>query len=86
MGKDLPEIKIAKSKFAQGLALLDLLAGNNIVPSKSEARRAIKSNGIKINDTLVHNEKKIISLDDLNKKNFLKLSYGKKKHYIIRLI
>ena len=53
--------------------------------SKSEARRAIKNNGIKINDFLINDEKKIINLNDFINESYMKLSYGKKKHYIFNL-
>ena len=83
--KGLPEIRINKSDFVKGLSILDLLATNQIVTSKSEARRAINSNGIKINDKLVTDDKLIINLDNFQKKIFIKISFGKKKHYIIKI-
>ena len=52
--------------------------------SKGEARRAIANNGIKINDIMVTNEKKIINQEDLLDQSYVKISYGKKKHYIIK--
>ena len=45
--------------------------------SKSEARRAINNNGIKINDELVVDENKILNLSDFINEN-LKISFGKK--------
>ena len=53
--------------------------------SKSEIRRAINEKGIKINDTLVENEKKLIELKDFEKNDCVKVSHGKKKHFIIKL-
>jgi tyrosyl-tRNA synthetase len=86
VGKNLPEIKISKLKFSNGVTLVDLLALNNIMTSRSEARRAVKNNGIKINDLLINDEKKIINIEDFKGENYMKLSYGKKKHYIIKII
>ena len=40
--------KILKKDIERGMKLLELLVNNNIMNSKSEARRAIKNNGIKI--------------------------------------
>ena len=57
VGKNLPEIKIKKSHLENGISILDLLSSHNIFTSKSEARRAIKGNGIKINDKLITDEK-----------------------------
>jgi tyrosyl-tRNA synthetase len=85
IGTDLPEIKIKLNYVEQGINILNFIAENNILTSKSEARRVIANRGIKINDISILDEKKIIQLKDF-KKNILKLSYGKKKHYLIKII
>ncbi len=85
MGTDLPEITIKLSEVKKGIKFLDFIANNKILPSKSEVRRVIANKGFKINDFLIEDEKKIIEMKDFNK-NFLKLSYGKKKHYLIKII
>ncbi len=84
VGKNLPEINIPRPQLEKGINILDLLSSNNIVSSKSDARRAIKGNGIKINDQLVLDEKKILSKNDFRKDDCIKISYGKKKHFIIK--
>ena len=56
------------------------------MPSKSEARRAIKSNAIKINNEILTEENKLIKLRDFNNEKVLKISFGKKKHYLIKII
>ena len=85
-GTDLPEIKIKKNELEGGIKVLDLLSSNNIMSSKSEARRAIKSNALKINNIVLTDENKIIRLDDFNNGKVLKISFGKKKHYLLRVI
>ena len=67
------------------LKLIDLLTDNKIFPSKSEIRRVMANNGLKINDSLMNDDKKILRLNDFKEK-VLKVSYGKKKHYIIKII
>ena len=84
IGKNLPEIKVKKSEVDKGINILDLLAANNILTSKSEARRAIIGNSIKINDKLLIDEKKIINKDDFEENGFIKISHGKKKHFLIK--
>ena len=59
LGKDLPEIKVKSDKISNGIDLLEFLSKNNIMQSKSEARRAIANNGLKINNEIVKTEKKI---------------------------
>jgi len=85
LSSGLPEIKIKSNEIKKGINILDFIAENKILSSKNEARRAIANRGIKIDDIIIENEKKILRLDDF-KKNLLKISYGKKKHYIVKII
>ena len=85
IGSNLPEIEIKLGEIKNGLNLLELLSMKNIMVSKSEARRVIANKGLKINDKLIDDERKIICLDDF-KDRVLKLSHGKKKHYILKII
>ena len=85
LGSDLPSINIKSSEFKKGISIIDLIANNKILSSKSEVRRAIVNKGFKVNDIIVENEKKIIKLNDF-KDGVLKLSHGKKKHYLVKII
>ncbi len=85
IGADLPEIKIKSKEIKNGISILDFISSNKILSSKSEARRAIVNKGFKIDDVVIEDEKKILQLKDF-KNNILKLSYGKKKHYLIKII
>jgi tyrosyl-tRNA synthetase len=85
IGVNLPQIKIDLVKIKRGVSILDIISENKILPSKSEARRAIINKGFKIDDVTVENENKTLQLKDF-KNNILKLSYGKKKHFLIKLI
>ncbi len=82
---NLPEIKINKGEIKKGVNILDLISTNKILSSKSEARRAIANKGFKINDVVIQDEKKILKYEDFQN-NILKLSYGKKKHYLVKII
>ena len=84
-GKELPEIKVSFNEIKKGVNILDFLSKNQIMSSKSEARRAVDSKGLKINNVLIEDEKKIIDLNNFKNK-VLKISYGKKRHYLIRII
>ena len=85
LGSDLPEIRITSLELQKGINILDLIAKNKILSSKSEARRVIANKGFKIYGVVVENEKRIFRLKDF-KENICKLSYGKKKHYLIKVI
>ena len=84
VGQNLPVIFIKDSLLKNGINIIDFINDIKILNSKSEIRRAINEKGIKINDTIVTDEKKIISMNELNK-DYIKVSYGKKKHYKIQL-
>jgi tyrosyl-tRNA synthetase len=86
VGKNLPETLINKSQLKNGIPIIELIYSSRILSSKSEIRRSINEKGIKINNTLVLNEKKIINLEDFEKNNCIKISHGKKKHFIIKLV
>tara|TARA_A100001015_G_scaffold314715_1_gene424794 strand:+ start:252 stop:1493 length:1242 start_codon:yes stop_codon:yes gene_type:complete len=86
IGKNLPEFKIKKSYIVKGINVLDLLTLIKIITSKSEARRMINGNGIKINDELVSSDKLNINNSYLNNLGSIKISIGKKKHFLIKLI
>jgi tyrosyl-tRNA synthetase len=82
---DLPEVKVKLSDIEKGINFLDFLTYNKILPSKSEARRTIANKGLKIDGILIVDDKKILQLRDFKNK-ILKLSYGKKKHYLVKII
>ncbi len=85
LSKNLPEIKVKLFDAKKGISLLDFLSKNKITNSKSEARRLINSNGLKINDTLLNDDQKVLSESDFKDK-LLKISCGKKRHYLVKII
>ena len=85
LGADLPEIIVNLNEIKKGINILDFISDNKILPSKSEARRAVANKGFKIDGQVIEDEKKLLKLKDF-KKNILKLSYGKKKHYLVKII
>ncbi len=80
-GENLPNTKIDISNIGNDVVNLVSIIDKNL--SKSEIRRLIKSNGVKINNQIISDDKFIISNELIKKKNFIKLSIGKKKHYKI---
>jgi len=84
LGENLPSIIINKKKLDNTITLIDLIVLSNLESSKSEIRRLIKGNGVKINNQVMTDEKLIINLD-LFKDNLLKLSLGKKRHIKVEL-
>ena len=80
IGKNIPEKKVSKELISKGISILDLIFENGLTSSKSDARRILKNRGIKINDKVVDDEKKIISLSEFSENHYIILSVGKKTH------
>ena len=85
VGKNLPIILIKESFLKNGINVVDFLNNTKILNSKSDIRRSIDEKGIKINDIVLMDKKKIIGLDDFKENNYIKVSHGKKKHFKIKL-
>ena len=84
LGSNLPSIKIKKKDINNILHIIDLIILSKLEKSKSEIRRLIKGNAIKINDKIISDEKFFIK-NELFQNNYLKLSIGKKRHIKIEL-
>ena len=74
----------SKEMIKKNINIIDLVIISKLESSKSEVRRLIKGNGIKINNEIISDEKFIIKMDLFNE-NFIKLSIGKKRHLKIKL-
>ncbi|MDA7825551.1 tyrosine--tRNA ligase [Candidatus Pelagibacter sp.] len=85
LGDNLPTIQINRKMLGDNIGILDLVILSKLESSKSEIRRLIKGNGIKINGQAISDEKFLIT-EDLFKDSLIKLSLGKKKHIKVELI
>ena len=70
-------IKISKDVIAQGINVIEILMLSNLFESKSEARRLIQQNGIKINGEKVTDIHMIINSEQLDHDTLL-IQKGKK--------
>jgi len=84
MGENLPSILLSKNKLSENITIIDLIILSKLESSKSEIRRLIKGNGIKINNQVISDEKLIIT-KDLFQNDLIKLSLGKKRHIKVEL-
>ena len=83
-GSALPSISIDKNQI-NNLTIIDLVILSKLENSKSEIRRLIKGNGVKINNKTINDEKLILS-EKFFQKNIIKLSLGKKRHIKVEKI
>ena len=81
----LPTITIPSSEITAGLGVLNAFVKAGLVASTGEARRQIKSGGVRINDEVITDERRIITEKDFADAGVAKLSLGKKKHILLQL-
>ena len=84
LGADLPSIDVPKAELASGIAAFELIRRAGLAASNGEARRLIKGAGAKLNDETIADENRKISLADLNAEGVIKLSFGKKRHVVVK--
>ena len=83
LGSNLPSFKISSKDLSIKMNIIDLIILSKLEKSKSEIRRLIKGNAIKIDNKIISDEKFLIK-DELFKENYFKLSIGKKRHIKIQ--
>ena len=84
LGNNLPLISINKNQLDKKINIVDLIILSKLETSKSEVRRLIKGNGIKINNQSIADEKLIVT-KNLFKDSIIKISLGKKRHVRVEL-
>ncbi len=85
LGENLPNVNVEAKNIDNEINIIDFIILSKLEKSKSEIRRLIKGNAIKINDSVIRDEKFIVNLK-LFKNNYVKLSIGKKRHIKVQLI
>ncbi|MDC3138989.1 tyrosine--tRNA ligase [Candidatus Pelagibacter sp.] len=84
LGANLPKVSIHSKKIEEKINIVELVLLSKLENSKSEIRRLLKGNAVKINDDIISDEKFEINKNSF-KDNYLKLSLGKKRHIKIEL-
>jgi len=85
LGENLPNVNVEAKNIDNEINIIDFIILSKLEKSKSEIRRLIKGNAIKINDSVIQDEKYIVNVK-LFKNNYVKLSIGKKRHIKVQLI
>ena len=81
---DLPSVEILRNDLNSGIGILNAFVKAGLVASNGEARRQIKSGGLRLNDVTVTDEKMLLTADSLTSEGVVKLSMGRKKHVLLR--
>ncbi|MCZ8183234.1 MAG: tyrosine--tRNA ligase [Beijerinckiaceae bacterium] len=81
---DLPGIEIPEAELKAGLGVLAAFVRAGLVASNGEARRQVQSGGLRVNDAVVTDIGQMLTLADATQAGAIKLSFGKKKHVLVR--
>ncbi len=84
LAENLPSVEIARADVDGGLGILTAFVRAGLVASNGEARRQIKSGGLKINDQTVTDDKLMLGVGHLTPEGVIKLSLGKKRHVLLK--
>lgn len=79
-----PQFKVAKSLFDEGVKAIDLLVDHAAVfPSKGEMRKLVQSGGVSLNKEKLENQDSIIGNESLLDGKYLLAQKGKKNYYLL---
>ena len=85
IAESLPAVEIDAAEVEGGLGVLAAFVKAGLVASTSEARRQIKGGGLKVNDDAVTDERAILTAGDAAN-GMIKLSLGRKRHILLKLV
>ena len=83
-GGELPTKKISKTEIEDGLNFKQILLEINFASSGGDFKRNLSNNAYRINNIIENNENKIINSHDIIN-NEIKISFGKKKHFVLKI-
>ncbi len=79
-----PQYHVERSKVADGITLVDLLAdATDIFPSKGELRKTVKAGGVSLNKEKVTDAEQTVTTTELLADRYLLAQKGKKNYYLI---
>jgi tyrosyl-tRNA synthetase len=85
LAESLPSVEIPAAELEAGLGVLAAFVKAGLVASTSEARRQIKAGGLKVNDQAVTDDRAVLGSADVAQ-GAVKLSLGKKRHMLLKVI
>lgn len=83
IAEEIPCKAISASDISQGINIVDLLTVTTILPSKTEARKAIQGNAISINKVKVTQVEQMVTSADLLHNMYFMIENGKKNKFLI---
>ena len=84
IAENLPTVEVPRGELEAGIGVLASFVKAGLVASNGEARRQIKGGGLRVNDVAVTDEKMLLKPSELTPEGVIKLSFGKKRHVLLR--
>jgi tyrosyl-tRNA synthetase len=84
IAENLPTVEVPRGELEAGIGVLASFVKAGLVASNGEARRQIKGGGLRVNDVAVTDEKMLLRPSELTPEGVIKLSFGKKRHVLLR--
>jgi tyrosyl-tRNA synthetase len=84
IAENLPTVEVSRGELDAGIGVLASFVKAGLVASNGEARRQIKGGGLRVNDVAVADEKMLLKPSDLTPEGVIKLSFGKKRHVLLK--
>jgi tyrosyl-tRNA synthetase len=85
-GSALPTIEVPLTDLAGGLSIAALFVRAGLASSNGEVRRAVANNALSVNGTRVTDAGAAVTASDVTADGMMKLSHGRKKHVLVRVI
>ena len=86
IGENLPVTETPRDALAAGAPAIQLFLETGLAASLGEARRLIRGGGARINDAVVDDEARRLTLDDVSADGVIKLSAGRKRHALVKVV
>ncbi len=84
LAETLPAVNVPRAHITAGIGVLNAFVAAGLAGSNGEVRRAIANKAIAVNDQRITSDKHMIGERDLTPEGVIKLSFGKKRHVLLR--
>jgi len=81
----LPTVEVTSAELEKGIGVLSAFVRAGLATSNGEARRTVQGGGARVNDTPVGDPRAELGRDDV-RDGLIKLSLGKKKHALLKIV
>ncbi|MEJ8573446.1 tyrosine--tRNA ligase [Microbaculum marinum] len=84
LAASLPTVEISAAEITEGIGVLAAFVAGGLAASNGEVRRAVANNAIRVNDRPVTDPAATLGAADVGPEGVIKLSFGRKKHVLLR--